>query len=62
MQTQQIKRFTVDNVKTTKALKAMTKDQLIYHFEQLEKHALQLDEALTLVLSNIQSVKKAKQG
>jgi len=58
--TVQIERFTTDNVIATKKLKKMTKDQLIYHFEQLEKHTLQLDKALTYVMENIQSIKRAK--
>ena len=59
--TVQIERFTTDNIMATKKLKRMDKDQLIYHIERLEKHALQLDKALTYVMENIQSMKRAKQ-
>ena len=47
-----IERFTTDNVMETSKLKKMTKDQLIHHIERLEKHALQLDYALAMVLEN----------
>lgn len=57
----QIARFTTQDVLPTKVLEKMTNAQLIKHIQGLEEHALKLDYALTMVLENLQSVKKAKQ-
>jgi hypothetical protein len=57
----QVERFTIDNVIPTKTLQQMNKPKLIKEIERLEKHALQLDNALALVLDNLYNVKKAKQ-
>jgi hypothetical protein len=60
MESLQIQRFTIDDVKPTKTLQRMNKAKLIKEIEKLEKHALRLDEGLVLLLRNLQSVKKAK--
>lgn len=57
----QIARFTTQDVLPTKVLEKMTNAQLIKHIQGLEEHALKLDYGLTLLLDNLQSVKKAKQ-
>ena len=58
-ETMQIERFTVNDVIPTKILHKMSRLDLITKYEKLEKHAIQLDQGLSVMLENIQSVKKA---
>ena len=51
------KKYNADKVKE----KEKEQKKLIKEIERLEKHALQLDNALALVLDNLYNVKKAKQ-
>lgn len=56
----QIERFTIDHVMETRKLQQMGKQKLIKHIEKLERHCMQLDNGLSIVLKNIETVKRAQ--
>ncbi len=58
----EIKRFTIDDVLTTKKLSEMSKKSLHKEIERLERTALSLDHALVIAIEQLNIKVRAKNG
>lgn len=61
-ETQEIQRFTADNVLSTVELKGMSKKNLQKHVEYLEQVALGLDYGLVVAIEQLNIKKRAMDG
>lgn len=59
-ETLQVKKFTGDDVTPTNTLKQMNKPTLIKKIEELEEHCFQLSSGMSLLLDNLEAIRKRK--